>query len=82
MKCCRDVITHRVVDVVKTLAGWESVVWIDAFKSANGQKHSNGRAKCKERLRVECQLWIINGYLRREGALRDVCASVSETELR
>lgn len=54
------------IDVVKALAGWECVVGIDAFKPADGQKHSNGRAKSKKGLRLECQLWIINGYLRTE----------------
>lgn len=68
------VITHRVVDIVKALAGWEGVVWIDAFKPADGQEHSNGRAKCKKRLRVECQLRVINGYLGREGGFGNMCA--------
>lgn len=65
--CSKKVITHRVVDVVKALAGWEGVVGIDMFKSTNGQEHSNRRAKSKKRLRVESQLWVINGYLWREG---------------
>ena len=70
-KLSKSVITHRVVDVVKALAGWEGVVGIDAFKPTNSQEHSNRRAKSKKRLRVESQLWVINGYLWREEGVRN-----------
>lgn len=63
----KSVITHWVVDVVKAFAGREGVVGIDVFKPTNGQEHSNRRAKSKKSLRVESQLWVINGYLWREG---------------
>lgn len=56
-------ITHRVVDVVKPLAGWEAVVGINVFKPTNGQEHSNRRAESKKGMRVESQLWVINGHL-------------------
>lgn len=65
--CSKYVINHRMVDVIKALAGREGVVGIDMFKPTNGQEHSNRRAKSKKRLRVESQLWVINGYLWREG---------------
>lgn len=68
----KSVITHWVVDVVKALAGREGVVGIDAFKPTNGQEHSNRRAKSKKGLRVESQLWVINGYLWREGGVRNM----------
>lgn len=57
------------VDVVKALAGGEGIVWIDAFKPAYGQKHTNWRTKCKERLRVEFKLGVINGHLWRNGGV-------------
>lgn len=65
-KGCRhskSVITHWVVNVVKALAGGKGVVGINVFKPTNSQKHSNRRTKGKKRLRVESQLWVINGYL-------------------
>ena len=65
--------THRVIDVVKALAGWEGVVGINAFETANGQEHSDGRAKSKKRLRVESQLWVFNGYLDGENVARNKC---------
>lgn len=65
----KSVITHRVVDVVKALAGWERVVGIDVFKPTNSQEHSDRRAKSKKRLRVESQLWVINGYLWSKGGV-------------
>lgn len=48
------VITHWMVDVVKTLAGWKGVVGIDVFKSTDSEEHSDGRTECKKRLRLEC----------------------------
>lgn len=72
-KCSKYVITHRVVDVVKALAGWEGVVRIDVFEPTNGQEHSNRRAKSKKCLRLESQLWVINGYLWREVGVGNVC---------
>lgn len=63
-------ITHWVVDVIKTLACWECVIGIDVFKPTNSQEHSNGRTKGKKRLRVESQLWVINGYLQQESVVR------------
>lgn len=56
-------LTYRVVDVIKALAGWEGVVWIDVFESTDCQEHSNRRSKGEECLRVKSQLWVINGYL-------------------
>lgn len=52
------------IDVVKALAGWKGVLWVNAFKSSNSQKHPNGRAKCKKCLWVECQLWVVDRYLK------------------
>lgn len=70
----KSVITHWVVDVIKALAGWEGVVGIDVLKPTNSQEHSNRRAKGKKRLRVESQLWVINGYLWQESVVRNMCA--------
>lgn len=62
------------VDVVKALAGWKGVVGINVFKPTNSQKHSNRGAKGKKRLRVERQLWVINGNLWQESVVRDMGA--------
>lgn len=55
------------IDVIKALAGWEAVVEINAFQSADSEEHSNGGSKRKKGLWLERQLWVINGYLQREG---------------
>lgn len=68
-----NAITHRVIDVVKALARWEAVVWINAFQTTNSQEHSNGRTKCKKGLRMECQLWIIDRNLGRDGKVGKMC---------
>jgi len=73
----RSVITHWMVDVVKALAGWEVVVGINVFESANSQEHPNRRAKSKERLWVESQLWVIDGYLWREDGVENICYQIS-----
>lgn len=69
----KSVNTHWVIDVVKALAGWEGVVGINLFETANGQEHSDGRAKSKKSLRVESQLWVFNGYLDGERVARNKC---------
>lgn len=58
--------TYRVVDVVKALAGWEGVVWVDVLESTHCQEHSDGGAKGEECLRMKSQLRVINGHLGRE----------------
>lgn len=58
--------TYRVVDIVKTLAGWEGVVWVDVLESTHRQEHSNGGAKGEECLRMKSQLRVINGHLGQE----------------
>lgn len=58
--------TYRVVDVVKALAGWEGVVWVDVLESTHCQEHSDGGAKGEECLRMKSQLRVINGHLRHE----------------
>lgn len=51
------------VDVVKTLAGWERVAGINVFESTDGQEHSDWGTKGEKGLRVKSQLWVMNGYL-------------------
>lgn len=58
--------TYRVVDVVKALAGWEGVVWVDVLESTHCQEHSDGGAKSEEGLRMKSQLRVINGHLGQE----------------
>ena len=67
----KSAITHWVIDVVKALAGWEGVVGVNVFETTNGQEHPNGRAKGKKCLRVESQLWVINGNLDGEKVARN-----------
>lgn len=67
----KSVNTHWVIDVVKALAGWEGVVGVNVFETANGQEHPDGRAKSKKCLRVESQLWVINGHLDGEKVARN-----------
>lgn len=70
-------ISHRVIDVVETLAGREGVVGINAFESTDGQKHSDGGAESKKGLWVEGQLWVINGDLERRGTGAYMCYSIT-----
>lgn len=60
------VLTYRVVDVVKALAGWEGVVWVDVLQSTHCQEHSDGGTKGEECLRMKSQLRVINGHLGKE----------------
>ena len=77
----KSAITHRVIDVVKALTGWEGVVGINAFETANSQEHPDRRAKSKKCLRVESQLWVLNGYLDGEKVARNTCDIKSVTFL-
>lgn len=56
---------YRVEDVVESAAGGKVVVRVDSLQATDGEKHSNGRTKCEKGLRVEHQLRVIDGDLKR-----------------